>query len=87
MTKWIYAQNNAYSLVAKIENGKAKVLTETKDFPDTWNSYYTIEELIKMIENFMTGVIENDDSDNWEEYEENDILESNEVIWEKIIDV
>ena len=84
MTKWIYARNNAYDLIAKIEDGKARVLTENKDFPNTKQDLTEIETT-RLIEKFMKDVVYADNSNEWEEYDEGEILKGNEILWEKEI--
>lgn len=93
MPKWIYAYNNGYDYIAKIENGKARVLTDTKDFPNMSDDWFdlTEQEKYNRIQSFMEDVIHEDYSREWDEYDANVIFEEIEnhrecgILWEKEI--
>lgn len=80
MFRWVYLQNNAYETVARIENGVAKFLTQTTEFPDITSMD---DEKETAISTFMEKVIDVDNSPEWEELPEDELLNGNDILWEK----
>ena len=86
----MYIHTNGYDCIVKIEDEKVRVLTESKDFPNMKNGYFSLTdgEKEKAINDFMDKVIESDNSHDWEAIDSDEILNNfdNEVLWEKVIE-